>query len=95
MAAGDVFQQGVTTITSGYFDIQPNAGVEIVIHNIAHSASAVLEFYDGSASIVIDTHTGAGAWTGMFLHCTNSKRYRVSSIGSASNNIACDGMQTK
>lgn len=95
MAAGDVFNQGVSTITSTPFAIQPASGAEVVIHNITHSASATLQFYDGTSSIDVDTQTGAGAWMGMFLHCTNGKYYRVSSVGNASNNVCCDGVQTK
>lgn len=95
MAAGDVYNQGVTTITTVPFAIQPGAGVEVVIHNITHSASATLEYYDGTNAVTVDTQTGAGSWMGMFLHCTNGKFYRVSSVGNASNNICCDGMVTK
>lgn len=96
MAAGDVFNQGITaTAQNAYFDIQPSAGVEVVIHNITHSTDATLEFYDGTNYVVVDTQTGSGAWMGMFLHCTNGKRYRVKNTNAASNNICCDGVQTK
>ncbi len=96
MAAGDVFNAGVSAVAQNeYFNIRPSAGVEVVIHNISHSTNAVLEFYDGTNSIQIDTKPGAGAWMGMFLHCTNAKYYRVKNTGASSNNIACDGVQTK
>lgn len=95
MAAGDVYSPAIATITSGNFDMQPAAGVEVVIHNIAHSASANLIFTDGTNSIVIDTQTGAGSWASMFLHCTNTRFYRVTSVGSVSNIVGCDGMTTK
>lgn len=96
MAAGEVFNQGITTVSvGGYFTIQPASGVEVVIHNISHSTDAILEFYDGTNYITVDSHSGNGAWMGMFLHCTSSKYYRVkNSNGSIANLIACDGVRT-
>jgi hypothetical protein len=95
MAAGDVFNQGVTsTAVNAYFNIQPAAGVEVVIHNISHSDSAELEFFDGTTAVTVDVSAGAGTWMGMFLHCTNAKYYRVKSTA-AGNNVCCDGIVTK
>ena len=96
MAAGDVFNQGVTaTAQNAYFSIQPESGTECVIHNISHSTDAVLEYYDGTTAVTVDTQTGNGAWMGMFLHCTNSVYYRVKNTNASSNNICCDGVVTK
>lgn len=96
MAIGDIYTQGISSIAaSGYFSIQPVSGAEVVIHNINHSSDAILEFYDGSNFIQIDTHTGNGRWMGMFLHCTNTKYYRVKNITASSIFISCDGVQTK
>lgn len=96
MAKGDVYAQGISPIAqNSYFNIQPDANTECVIHNISHSTDAVLEYYDGTNSVVINTQTGAGAWMGMFLHCTNSKYYRVKNTNASSNNICCDGVYTK
>ena len=96
MAIGDVYSQGITSIAaSGYFSIQPTSGTEIVVHNISHSTDAALEFFDGINFIQIDTQTGSGSWMGMFLHCTNSKYYRVRNISGEVNFISCDGVVTK
>lgn len=96
MAAGDVFNQGVSAVAqNAFFSMQPAAGVEAVIHNISHSTDAVLEFYDGVTAVTVDTQIGNGSWMGMFLHCTNSKYYRVKNTDAVSNNICCDGVQTK
>jgi len=96
MAAGDIYNQGVTSVAqNAYFDIQPTTGVEVVIHNISHSADSVLEYYDGTTAVTVDTQIGNGSWMGMFLHCTNSKYYRVKNINAAASNICCDGVQTK
>lgn len=96
MAAGDVFQPSFQIVAQdNYYNIQPGTNVEVVIHNIAHSTDAVLEYFDGTVGIPVDTQTGSGAWMGMFLHCTNTKFYRVKNTNSASNTIGCDGMVTK
>lgn len=96
MAAGDVFNQGVTAVAQdAYFNMQPAAGVEVVVHNISHSTDAVLEYFDGTTAVVVSSHVGGGAWMGMFLHCTNSKYYRIKNTNAASNNICCDGMTSK
>jgi len=96
MAAGDVYALGVTgTAQNAYFSMQPGAGTEIVIHNVSHSTDAVLEFYDGSTAVTVDTVLGAGSWMGVFLHCTNVKYYRVKNSNAASNNICADGIYTK
>lgn len=96
MAAGDRYTPAVSAVAqNAYFNIQPSAGVEVVIHNIVHSTDAVLEKYDGTTAITVDTQTGNGAWMGMFLHCTNSVYYRVKNTNASSNNICCDGVQTK
>lgn len=96
MAKGDVYQQGITSVAqNGYFSIQPTAGVELVIHNICHSTDATLEYYDGTNYISVDSQLANGSWAGMYLHCTNSKYYRIKNTNSSANLIACDGVQTK
>lgn len=94
MSVGATYNQGVTSVApGGYFSIQPS-GIECVIHNISHSTDAVLEFYDGTTAVVVDTQLGNGSWMGMFLHCTFDKYYRVKNINGTSNNICCDGVIT-
>lgn len=96
MARGDVFNQGVSTVAqNGYFNMQPPVDTECVVHNISHSTDAVLEYYDGTTSVPADAHIGSGSWMGMYLHCTNSKYYRVRNANASSNNICCDGIITK
>jgi hypothetical protein len=95
MAAGDVYSLGVTAVASeGYFSMQPAQGVEIVVHNISHDDDATLEFYDGTTAVTVDTQSGNGSWMGIFLHCTNSKYYRVKNTTASANNMCCDGVQT-
>jgi regulation of enolase protein 1 (concanavalin A-like superfamily) len=95
-AAGDVYQAGVSSVAqNAYLNLQPAAGAEIVVHNISHSTDATLEFYDGSTAVSVDVATGSGSWMGIFLHCTNTKYYRVKNTNAAANNICADGMYTK
>lgn len=96
MAAGDVYNLGVSGVAqNAYFNMQPAAGQECVIHNISHTTDAVLEFFDGTTAVTVDTQTGGSSWMGLFLHCTNAKYYRVKNANASSNNICCDGMMTK
>lgn len=99
MAAGDVYVQGIESIADqDYFSIKPPVGTEVVIHNICHTVDASLEFYDedtGHSIYMIDKQLSNGAWMGMFLHCTNTKYYRVQNIAGEVNFMSCDGVITK
>lgn len=95
MAAGDVYNKIDADVDSSEtFLMQPDSGVEVVIHNITHTDTATLQFTDGSTVIDVDTQTGAGAWMGMFLHCTNGAYYRLA-VANNNTKICCDGMVTK
>jgi hypothetical protein len=96
MAAGDVIQFGPTSKAQNeYLDLQPGAGVECVIHNIVFGNDAELYIYDGTNSVKVNARTGNGAWSGVFLHCTNTKYYRVKAINASAQYIYADGMVTK
>lgn len=96
MAIGAIYNQGVTAVAQlEYLEIRPAAGVECVIHNITHATDAVLEFFDGTTAVTVDTQLGSGAWMGMFLHCTNAKYYRVRNMAGGVNNMCCDGVVTR
>lgn len=100
MAAGDVYNKADSDVDAAeFFDMQPSAGTEIVVHNITINTAVAsntyaLEFYDGTTSYTVDTKTGSGSWMGMFLHCTNSMYYRVNPAN-ADTKICCDGVYTK
>lgn len=96
MAAGDVYAVGVDVVAAnGYLNLQPGPGEEIVVHNIGHSQSAQLEFFDGTNFVVIDVVVDNSSWIGMYLHCTNTKYYRVKNTAGVDNNMCADGMKTK
>jgi hypothetical protein len=95
MAVGDVFS-GISSIAAaGFLDIQPAAGVEVVIHNIYHESDIQLEFYDGTNSVIFDTDPGAGIYAKYAFHVTNAKRIRVKNTAAAAKLIGYDGVQTK
>jgi hypothetical protein len=96
MAAGDVYNKFEVFTTGGEFcNLQPAAGVEVVVHNISHVNQAELQYFNGTDFVVVDTQSGNGSWIGMFLHCTNTLYYRVKNTNSGPNSICCDGMTTK
>jgi len=78
-----------------FLAIQPGAGVEWVIHNVHHEAGAELHFYDGTNTIVVMTDAAGGSWTGLALHATNTKYYRIKNTDAAAKHLGYDGVQTK
>lgn len=96
MAAGDVAIFGPTsTATGAWLALQPSAGVEVVIHNIGYAGAMELEFYDGTNLVKMDEDGTAGSRVGLFLHCTNSKYYRIKNVSGATGFLCADGMTTK
>jgi hypothetical protein len=95
MAVGDVYS-GISSIAAaGYLDIQPSAGVEVVIHNIYHESDVQIEFYDGTNSLIFDTDAGAGVYAKYAFHVINARRIRVKNTVATTKLIGYDGMQTK
>jgi len=95
MAVGDVFSGLSSIAAAGYLDIQPVAGVEVVIHNIYHESDVQIEFYDGTNSLIFDTDTGAGIYAKYAFHVTNAIRIRVKNTNAAAKLIGYDGIVTK
>ena len=95
MAVGDVFSGLSSVAAAGYLDIQPSAGVEVVIHNIYHESDVQIEFYDGTNSLIFDTDTGAGIYAKYAFHVTNAIRIRVKNTNAAAKLIGYDGIVTK
>jgi hypothetical protein len=95
MAVGNVASNLSSILASAYLDIQPDSGVEWVIHNIYHEDNVQLEFYDGSNSLVFDVDYGMGIWAWYEFHCTNTRRIRVKNLASSAKLIGYDGVVTK
>lgn len=96
MILGDIFQQGITTVSAGnYFDIQPAPGHEIVLHNICSNGGCELYIYDGANELLIDTLEEGGSWSAQYFHCSNAIRVRVKNNGSSDIKVYADGVYTK
>jgi hypothetical protein len=96
MAAGDAYIVSPATVTStNHMDLQPGAGVEVVVHNINIPAGTAAELYqyDGADTILIMSMTTS--LQNMQLHCTNGVYYRVKNVSGASQIYGADGMTTK
>ena len=95
MAVGDVFSGLASIAAAAYLDIQPAAGVEVVIHNIYHDGDIQLEFYDGTNSLIFDTDAGTGIYAKYAFHVTNTRRIRVKNTAATAQLIGYDGIQSK
>jgi hypothetical protein len=98
MAAGDVFQEGPTSITDGsWLDIQPAASVEWVIHNVyvPEGTSVDFEYYDGTNIITFDSDDIDGSRFNQNWHVTNGTRVRIQNTSGATAFLAADGIVTK
>jgi hypothetical protein len=96
MAAGDAYVKEPATVTdTSFMDLQPSAGVEVVVHNISipEGTAHELYMYDGTDSILVMSFNSA--LLNMQLHCTNSVYYRVKNVSGASRIAGADGMTTK
>ena len=96
MAIGDVFSGQSSVAAGAYLDIQPTAGIEVVIHNIYHEYDIELSQYDGTNTLVFDTEAGDGVYARYAFHVTNSIRIRVKNTdASLARLIGYDGIVTK
>ena len=98
MAAGDVFQEGPTSIADAAFlDIQPAASVEWVIHNVYVPKDKAVEFYvfDGTNSILFDSAVSGGTRFSHNWHVTNGIYRRIKNISGGAIFLAADGIVTK
>lgn len=96
MAAGDAYIAApVSTADAAHLDLQPSAGVEVVVHNVylPEGTKVELYYYDGT-----DTIKHLTTYTSLYnvqFHCTNSVYIRVKNVSGASAILAADGMTTK
>lgn len=96
MAVGDVSSFGPTsTADTSFLDLQPGAGVEVVINNIGYAGAMELWLHSASADVLVDSDATAGGRFGLFLHCTNSIYYRIKNVSGAAAVLTADGIVTK
>jgi len=96
MAAGE--SAGLITATVAndtYFVIQPGAGIEWCIHNIAHSANCTLYLTNGTTYIQMDTGTGAGAWINQVFFISNTLYIAVKNTSGGNADFGAIGVITK
>lgn len=95
MAKGDVYNDLQSINNNSYLSIQPNVGAEVTIHNLLYPYGSTVELYftDGTNEILIDSDNISGR--GFFLHCTNSKYYKLKNISGSTIYIGYDGIQIK
>ena len=98
MAAGDVFQEGPTSISTGArLDIQPAAGEEWVIHNVyvPEGTAVDFEYFDGTNTITFDSDSVDGSRFNLNWHATTGTRVRVQNNTTSAAFFAADGIKTK
>lgn len=96
MAAGDAYiASPVSTADAAHLDLQPSAGVEVVVHNVYVPEGTAIElyYYDG-ADTIKHFSTNTSLYNVQF-HCTNSVYIRVKNVSGSAAILAADGMTTK
>lgn len=95
MAAGDVYNVAVTSVSNGaYLAFQPGSG-EVVVQNISYAGAMELYFYDGTNEVKVDSDAGPGSRLGLYLNCTNARYYRIKNVSGGAVNMAGDGVVTQ
>lgn len=98
MARGDAYIKAPTSTASGSFlDLQPSAGVEVVVHNVYVAAGSAYEVYysDGTNNILALSMPAGGAALNLQMHCSNTYYVRVKNTSGSTIYLAADGMTTK
>jgi hypothetical protein len=98
MAVGDAYIKAPESIANAaHLDLQPGAGVEIVVHNIYVPVGSAVELYyfDGTDTIKFDEDPVDGSRYNQQFHCTNSVYVRVKNVSGAALILGADGMVTK
>ena len=98
MAVGDTVSYGDDAVTSnGTFDIQPSAGVEVLVQQIEAQSAKAAEVYrtaDGTNFTLIDSLPNGGSMTGLY-RCTNTFWLRLKNVSGGDAGLYAAGVQTK
>lgn len=98
MAAGDAYIKAPASVAAaGFMDLQPGAGVEVVIHDIYVPTGTSYEIYfsDGTNNILYLSMGSGGGALNLQAHCTNTNYVRVKNTSAAAALLAASGMTTK
>ena len=96
MAVGDAVVVASTSVASGSsMTIQPDVGIEWIIHNIYVPPTASVEMYttDGTNPILVDSNTGG--WIGFFFHLTNAQYMTIKNTSGSTIYMKYDGIISK
>lgn len=98
MAAGDCYIKAPTsTANAAFLDLQPSAGVEVVIHDIYVGTGVAYEVYysNGTNDILYLSMPAGGGALNLQAHCSNSYYVRVKNVSGSTVYLAASGMVTK
>jgi hypothetical protein len=98
MAAGDAYIKAPASTNNGSFlDLQPSAGVEVVVHDIYVPTGSAYEVYysDATNNILYLSMPAGGGALNLQAHCTNSYYVRVKNVSGSAVYMAASGMTTK
>jgi hypothetical protein len=95
MAVGDVYQAFGSVNASNFLTVQPNAGVEVAIHNIYHEAEVELYYSNGTYDIKFDADSSFGVVYNTCIRLTNTYYLKIKNVNAGAKYIACDGVVTK
>lgn len=95
MAMGDVVSNVSSLSQYGYLTIQPGAGVEWIIHNLYFDQAVMIEFYNGSNSLVFEWVNDIGRLPWMVFHLTNDRYLRVQALVVGTTLVGYDGVASK
>lgn len=92
MAKGDIVS-GLSEIAAGAtMTIQPEAGREVVIHNIYHDGEAEIYIVESALELLFDISGSKGAWSAYFFHLTHDHYLKVKNTNAATKLIGYDGI---
>ena len=96
MARLDVWEKSDTLADDGYLDLQPDAGDEVVIHNLYFEDDVEVYKKDASVEFLIYSETGPDFLSNIAWHVTNTSYIRMKNVsGSADKDYSADGIKTK
>ena len=95
MTTGDVVAIISSVNTATTKTIQPEAGVEWIIHNIYHGAEAELYVVEGANELLFDSAETKGSWSAYFFHLTNTHYLKVKNTNAGAKLIGYDGIVSK
>ena len=95
MAKGDAVASVSSVNAAAIKTIQPGAGVEWIIHNIAHEAEVELYMVEGANKLLFDASATKGSWSAYFFHATDTVYLEVKNTNAGAKLIGYSGIVSK